>query len=325
MNEPRAIPPRAVSPLAPWLLEVLAAPGTGARLAEIDGSLVSADGTTFAISPVGIPMFAVSALSEQGAIQQAHYDRIASAYIKNLGYPHTQEYMAYLDRVLLEAVPQGSLGVVAELCCGGSEAIQLLGDRMTVGLGVDVSARMLEAARAEHPDSRFGFVQGDATMLPLCDACVDTVVMLGGVHHVPDRRALFSEIHRILKPNGVFIWREPASDFFLWRWLRAVIYRVSPMLDASTERPLLYEETVPYLHRAGLQLAEWRTFGFAGFCLFMNSDVLVVTRLLRFIPGIRTITRLATRFDHALSRIPALGRAGLQVVGVARKTSGSGS
>jgi len=309
------------SALKPWLAAMLAAPGTGSALSVRDGRLVSTDGATYSVSPSGIPLFSSSAMSEQGAIQQAHYDRIADAYIQNLSYPHTQEYMAYLDRVLLEAVPTGALGATAELCCGGSEAIQLLGHRMTVGVGVDVSARMLEAAQLKHPGERFGFLQGDATMLPLRDGCIDTVVMLGGIHHVPDRDALFSEISRILKPEGVFIWREPVSDFCLWRWLRAVIYRVSPMLDESTERPLLYDETVPPLEKAGLQLCEWRTFGFAGFCFFMNSDVLVVTRLLRFLPGIRAITRLAIRFDHALSRVPALQRAGLQVVGVARKPS----
>lgn len=303
---------------------MLAAPGTGATLSHKDGLLLSTDGEAFPISSAGIPLFAATALSKQGAIQQAHYDRVANAYIENLSYPHTQEYMAYLDRVLLEAVPPGTLGMTAELCCGRSEAIPLFGYRMKQGLGVDVSLRMLDAARAAHLDARFAFVQGDATMLPMRSASVDTVVMLGGIHHVPDRRALFSEVSRILKPGGMFVWREPASDFFLWRWLRAVIYRVSPMLDESTERPLLYEETVPPLQEAGLALVEWRTFGFFGFCLFMNSDVLVVTRLWRFVPGIRSITRLAIRLDHALSRIPGLSRAGLQVVGVARKPSEPG-
>jgi len=311
--------PVAGSPLPPWLHAILAAPGTGSTLSVGDGRLVSEEGAVFAISPSGIPLFAASTLSDQGAIQQAHYDRVASAYIENLSYPHTQEYMAYLDRVLLEAVPAGSLGLTAELCCGRGEAIQLFGHRMAAGLGVDVSARMLEAARSQHPEGRFGFVQGDATLLPLRDACVDTVAMLGGIHHVPDRYALFSEVHRILKPGGVFVWREPVSDFFLWRWLRAVVYRVSPMLDESTERPLLYSETVPPLEKAGMQLSKWRTVGFGGFCVFMNSDVLVVTRLLRFVPGIRAITRLAVRIDDVLSRVPALRHAGLQVVGVARK------
>ena len=51
----------------------------------------------------------------------------------------------------------------------------------------------------------------------------------------------------------------------------------------------------------------------------MNSDVLVFNRLFRFVPGIRGIARAFAGLDRLTLRIPGLGRAGLQVVGVARK------
>ena len=84
---------------------------------------------------------------------------------------------------------------------------------------------------------------------------------------------------RILKPDGWLYFREPVSDFALWRWIRAVVYRLPPMLDHETERPLLYDETAPVLSASGLSLRHWTTHGFLGFCLFMNSDVLVFNRL----------------------------------------------
>jgi SAM-dependent methyltransferase len=146
--------------------------------------------------------------------------------------------------------------------------------------------------------------------------------MLGGVHHVPARAELFDEIARILKPGGRFLYREPVSDFVLWRALRAMIYRMSPMLNQATERPLVYEETVPLLEHAGLRSIRYQTHGFFGFCLFMNSDVLFVNRLFRFVPGIRAITRASTRADEAILALPGLQRAGLQVVGMAQKTAG---
>jgi hypothetical protein len=51
----------------------------------------------------------------------------------------------------------------------------------------------------------------------------------------------------------------------------------------------------------------------------MNSDVLVFNRLLRFLPGIREITRWAARVDGWTLKLPGLAGAGLQVVGVAEK------
>ncbi len=255
--------------------------------------------------------------------QQAHYDRIADVFVRNLGEPHTEEYSALFDRLLLEAIPCGPLGFIGEICCGRGEALRLLGSRpehgVTGGIGIDISSAMLEAARLHLSDDRFVFVQGDATDLPLADEVLDHVFVLGGIHHVNDRATMFAEIHRVLKPGGCFFWREPLNDFFLWRWLRAVIYRLSPMLDADTEHPLHTAQTRHQLTGAGLDLVHWKPCGLIGFCLFMNSDVLVVNRLLRHLPGIRRITRAAVALDERLLRLPWLRHAGLQVVGAARK------
>jgi ubiquinone/menaquinone biosynthesis C-methylase UbiE len=259
--------------------------------------------------------------NEDARRQQLHYDRIAAVYLENLDYPHTQEYMRYLDDALTAASGNTDLGSTAEICCGAADGFHLFQNRVQLGIGVDISANMLSAARQKLPDAKFGFLQGDATRLPLASSAFDTVVMLGGIHHVNDRRALFGEIARILKPGGRFIFREPVSDFFLWKWLRAIIYRLSPTLDADTERPLLRRETEPPLAGAGMQLAEWKTFGFLGYCLLMNSDVLVFNRLFRFLPGIRALTRAMCRMDDLTVRLPGLSGAGLIVIGVARKPS----
>jgi SAM-dependent methyltransferase len=211
------------------------------------------------------------------------------------------------------------LGTTAELCCGRGEALRLLQSRIPVGVGIDVSTAMLQAARRDIATEGVFFAQGDATMLPLADSAFDSVVMLGGIHHVPARQQLFSEISRVLKPGGRFYWREPVSDLFLWRWLRAVIYRISPALDHDTERPLQWKETVPLLRSAGLELVTWKTYGFLGFCIFMNSDVLVFNRLFRYLPGIRWLVRWSTKLDDWTVRLPFLRKGGLQVIGIAEK------
>lgn len=301
-------------------LEYLRCPVSQEPLHLENGALVTRESRKhYRISSTGIPLFAENAISAEGRTQQEHYDRIASAYLKNLTYPHTQEYMAYLDRVFLESVGTASIGSALEICCGRGEALLLLQHLVAHGLGVDVSLTMLEAAQRALADQRFFFIQGDATMLPLGNDQFDAIFMLGGIHHVNDRQTLFSEVHRVLRPGGRFFWREPVSDFLPWRVLRALIYRLSPALDHNTEHPLILAETTPPLERAGLRLLIWRTYGFLGFCLCMNSDILVVNRLLRFVPGIRKISRIMTKVDDIATRIPGLRKAGLQVVGVAEK------
>jgi SAM-dependent methyltransferase len=304
------------------ILDLLRCPETGARLVQQGNRLATTSGDrTYALSQHGIPLFAERFCSQDARIQQAHYETIAAAYVENLAYPHTQEYMAFLDRALFAAIDHEPLGTVAELCCGRAEAFQLLQGRVQRGIGVDISVSMLEAAMRNNRAEHLSFVQGDATRLPLASETFDTVFMLGGIHHVGDRRALFAEVARILKPGGWFYFREPVSDFALWRWIRAVVYRLSPILNHETERPLLYRETAPVLSASGLSLRHWTTHGFFGFCLFMNSDVLVFNRLFRFIPGVRSMARLAGRIDAGCLSLPFLRRAGLQVIGAARKDS----
>jgi len=301
-------------------LEFLRCPRTNEPLvADADRLATVSRNSSFRLTPSGIPLFAEQFCSEDARAQQAHYDKVANDYLKNLQYPHTQEYMGYLDREFLRVVGQESLGDVAEICCGRGEAFDLVKDRVRKGIGIDVSVSMLEAARCAHPEDNLLFVQGDATQLPLASEVFDSAFMLGGIHHVNDRQALFNEISRILRPGGRFYWREPVSDFFLWEALRAVIYKMSPALDADTERPLLYEETVPPLQHAGFAVRTWETFGFLGYCILMNSDVLVFNRLFRYLPGVRGLTRFAARADHWITTRRPLARSGLIVVGVAEK------
>jgi ubiquinone/menaquinone biosynthesis C-methylase UbiE len=304
----------------PDLLRLLRCPLDGGRLLLKDGVLVAEDsGRRFSIAEGGIPLFAEAFCSAEGRVQQAHYDDIAAKYIANLGYPHTQTYMDYLDRALLDAIDRRARGAIAEICCGSGEAFKLLGPAIGTGVGVDISVNMLQTGRRQNPATNLHFVQGDATRLPLVDAAFDSVFMLGGIHHVRDRQGLFSEVHRILKPGGRFYFREPLNDFALWQALRAVIYRLSPTLDHETERPLRWTETVPVLKAAGFECDLWQPVGFIGFCLFMNSDVLVVNRLFRFVPGIRSIVKAFCRLDEVMLRLPLLKPAGLQVLGAAVK------
>ena len=313
-------PSAAATGISPAHLKLLACPVTGEPLRQEGGFLIGGSGRCrYSVHPSGIPLFAQEHLSEEAVIQRAHYDRVSEDYLANLCYPHTEEYCGYLDRVLLEVARGATLGTVAEICCGRGEVFGLLGGRVGSGVGIDISLEMLKSARARHSDPRFLFVHGDAVSLPLAADSFDSVFMLGGIHHVNDRGRLFSEVRRVLKPGGRLFWREPVSDFFLWRWLRAVIYRVSDHLDSGTERPLRRAETVSALEAAGLAVRAWKTCGFVGFCLFMNSDVLVFNRLFRFVPGIRAITRAAARLDDWAVRLPGLSGAGLQVIGCAEK------
>lgn len=301
------------------ILTIMRCPQTGEALVRNANKLSTISGSQSYDIDSEIPLFAQQFLSTDAKIQQAHYDKVASNYIANMHYPHTQEYMRYLDQAFLSMLDPSEMDCVLEICCGKGEAFELLQNHVKNGLGVDVSIRMLKAAKQNFPGSDYTFLQADATHLPLSDNSISHVFILGGIHHVNQRQLLFNEIWRVLKPGGKFYWREPVSDFFLWRWIRALVYRISPNLDHNTEQPLRHKETVPLLQKSGFKCLRWETLGLIGFCFFMNSDILIFNRLFRFIPGIRSITRWFVNLDKLMIKIPGLKYAGLQVVGCAEK------
>lgn len=302
-------------------LQMLRCPVSGESLhQESQREVISETGKTkYRLTESGIPLFAEKSCSQDARRQQAHYDRVSRQYVTNLMYPHTQEYSKYLDRGFLKLSENAVLDTVAEICCGSGETFKLLDHRVKKGIGVDISLSMIEAARENLPQKNYFFLQGDATILPLKDEQFDSVFLMGGIHHVNNRELLFSEIYRILKNGGQLYWREPADDFWLWRWIRSAVYRISSSLDEQTERPLRLEETTQQLHSAGLRLTSWQTYGFGGYCLLMNSDVLVFNRFLRYLPGIVQFTRFMTRFDDRILRVPKFSRLGLIVLGSAEK------
>jgi arsenite methyltransferase len=71
--------------------------------------------------------------------------------------------------------------------------------------GIDMTPEMLEKARtgaAEAGLENVSFVEGDAERLPFADESFDVVISNGVVDLIPDKDAVFSELHRVLVPGG---------------------------------------------------------------------------------------------------------------------------
>ena len=80
---------------------------------------------------------------------------------------------------------------------------------------IEMSAEMLAAGvrnrlRAGANARRLLFLRADAKRLPLPDACAELVTSNSLVHHIPDPRAVFREIARIVRPGGSILIRDLA-------------------------------------------------------------------------------------------------------------------
>jgi ubiquinone/menaquinone biosynthesis C-methylase UbiE len=72
--------------------------------------------------------------------------------------------------------------------------------------GLDLSGNTIELnrARARHFNLRLNLINASATQIPLADNSLDVVISVGCLHHIPEIANAVDEIHRVLKPGGVF-------------------------------------------------------------------------------------------------------------------------
>jgi arsenite methyltransferase len=83
-------------------------------------------------------------------------------------------------------------------------AAQMVGADGSV-TGIDMTPQMLAKARGAAQQMGVGhvqFVEGEIESLPFPDGCFDVVISNGVIDLVPDKDAVFSEIHRVLAPGG---------------------------------------------------------------------------------------------------------------------------
>ncbi|MFK0198160.1 class I SAM-dependent methyltransferase [Streptomyces lavendulae] len=137
----------------------------------------------------------------------------------NEDHTHVQEFFgaraADWDRKFPEDGPAftaavGELGVgpgdrVLDAGCGTGRALTPL--RAAVGpsgtvLGVDLTERMLAAAREAGRDADGTLLLADVARLPLRDGTLDAVFAAGLIAHLPDPAANLSELARVVRPGG---------------------------------------------------------------------------------------------------------------------------
>jgi SAM-dependent methyltransferase len=86
-------------------------------------------------------------------------------------------------------------------------AAQQVGEAGRV-IGVDMTPEMLQRARenaAKHGIENVEFRQGDIEAMPVDDASVDVVISNCVINLAPDKKQVYSEMNRVLRPGGRFI------------------------------------------------------------------------------------------------------------------------
>ncbi|MGE0492076.1 MAG: arsenite methyltransferase [Vulcanimicrobiota bacterium] len=98
--------------------------------------------------------------------------------------------------------------VVVDLGSGGGLDVFLAAAQVGPtgkAIGIDMTPQMLELARANAVKGGYQnveFLEGQIDDLPLSDASADVVISNCVINLAPDKRKVFQEMHRVLKPGG---------------------------------------------------------------------------------------------------------------------------
>jgi ubiquinone/menaquinone biosynthesis C-methylase UbiE len=151
---------------------------------------------------------------------RAQYDKLSGAYDDVLaaqtwwarlackvvwGFPDT----AYTER-LLEYLPDDFSGRLLDVPVGTGLFTSVKYHRMPQAqiTCLDYSDGMLDTARQRFVEAGVENVtlcQGDAGALPFDSEGFDAILSMNGFHAFPDKEAAFAELHRVLRPGGLFV------------------------------------------------------------------------------------------------------------------------
>jgi SAM-dependent methyltransferase len=134
---------------------------------------------------------------------RSSYDTVAASYAELLrGDVPEQPYLWAALTLFAGQVRAAGGGPVADVGCGPGHVTADLHDLGVDAFGIDLSPRMIEQARREHPDLRFEVAS--MTELPLADDSVAGLLAWWSLIHIPDEAIalVLRHFRRALRPGG---------------------------------------------------------------------------------------------------------------------------
>lgn len=165
---------------------------------------------------------------------------------------------------LLERAGARALGprdLVVDVGCGTGAVLERFGAG-ALAVGIDDHADALRYARRK---SEALLARSDARALPFRTGGVDRVFLLDVAEHVPEDAAVFAEIRRVLKPDGLAVVHVPAHprmwsphDEAMHHVRRYTRSELEARLSEAGLRPVLMTYTFGALFLPAIAVRAWK-------------------------------------------------------------------
>lgn len=166
----------------------------------------------------------------------------------------------------LKRLLRGKPESVLEIGCGQGTGARIIHDLFAPRryVGIDLDPRMIRRAkrRGSVPPGAH-FIEGDVSTIGFADASFDVVIDFGIVHHVPNWKDALSEVHRVLKTHGEFLFEELSVE----TWEQGIGIPFKRLTDHPYEQMYTKREFVGELTALGFDVAthDSRPFSFYHF------------------------------------------------------------
>jgi len=159
-------------------------------------------------------------MSDDSPIALEAYEKLAESFAR---LAPSKAENAYIEQPAMRAAVGEVKGLkIFEVGCGPGILAEYLVHEGAKVVGYDVSPKMIELAKNRNPKNATFFVADGARPLPLDDSHngqFDMVVASLAIDYIKDWSVPLSEVHRLLKAKGKFIFtiQHPLGS---WNWYR---------------------------------------------------------------------------------------------------------
>jgi ubiquinone/menaquinone biosynthesis C-methylase UbiE len=133
-------------------------------------------------------------------------------------------------------------------------------------IGIDLNEENLVIARENQTTQNIRFIQDDAQILKEIESnSVDILICIESALHYPDKHAFFSQIKRVLKPDGSFVVadilrRNKDSGRSLWWWKKSM-----KLHHANEEDYLIYASGNQLEYTSSVDITREIVMGYEGY------------------------------------------------------------
>lgn len=103
---------------------------------------------------------------------------------------------------------------VLDIASGEGYGSSLMAGAASEVTGVDISAGTIEDAKKKYNQSNLNFLVGSADKIPAAAHSFDVVVSFETLEHHDKHEEMFTEIKRVLKPEGILIMSSPDKLYY---------------------------------------------------------------------------------------------------------------